>query len=102
MDLSLFRHAPTLRWHPHTVFEPGTGADGTLFADGDERLPLDIYSHAEIGRDIELQRIQLPISNGVGIVIADPATVADAHEAVRSWCRDQLGRDDIEFDLWEE
>jgi hypothetical protein len=42
-----------------------------------------------------------PISDGgVGIVLATPETVEDAQEALRGWCREQLGRDDVVFDAW--
>jgi hypothetical protein len=95
VDLDKFRNTKTLRWQPHTVFEPGKGADGTLFTGEGAGMPLDIYSPEEMTRDVHP-----PISGGVGIVEYKPVAVADAQAAIRGWCREQLGRDDVVFEPW--
>lgn len=97
VDLGAFRAAADLRWHPFTVFEPGGGVDGDLIADGSTHLPLDVYAPDELTRDVHP-----PLSGGVGIVVAAPATTGEAEEALRGWCREQLGRDDVVFEPWDD
>lgn len=95
VNLDRFRNAAALRWQPHTVFEPGKGADGTLYTGEGAGMPLDIFSPDELTRDVHP-----PISGGVGV--ATPQTLEDAQAAVCGWCREQLGRDDVTFDDWTE
>lgn len=96
IDLDKFRNAKTLRWQPFTVFESGKGADGELYTGEGAGLPLDIYSPEEVTCDVTP-----PLSGGVGIVVYKPVAVADAQAAIRGWCREQIGRDDVVFDPWE-
>lgn len=93
VDLTTFRNATELYWQQHTVFEAGRGVDGTLVADKRTRLPLDIYSPDEV-----TSFTRTPLGDGVGVVVATVPTFDDVHEAIRSWCREQLGRDDVGFD----
>lgn len=92
-DLTPFRNAAELTWVRHTVFAPHRGDDGTLVADDGHRIPLDTYSpDTLIGG-----QVRPPMSDNVGIAVVDPVTLEDVHNAIRAWCRIQLGRDDICF-----
>jgi hypothetical protein len=88
--LDVFRDAKTLMWKQHTVFEPHRGDNGTLIADGVHKLPLDTFSG--------VRKNWPPMSQGAGNVMVDPETLDDTREAVRAWCREQIGRDDIRFE----
>lgn len=106
IDLTKFRATDRLIWNRWTVFEPGGGsADGTLYA-GDqdtEGLPLDVFIPDELDIDGVPEILpsgvrMLPYNPLAGVIIvAEPASLAELHETVRAWCRDQLGRDDVEF-----
>lgn len=91
LDLTPFRNAAELTWIRHTVFAPHRGDDGALVTDGGHRLPLDTYTPDTLGE------VQPPMTENVGIAVADPKTLEDVHDAIRAWCRTQLGRGDIHF-----
>ena len=93
VNLDVFRTATTLRWMQQTAFEPGRGDDGYLIADETHTLPLDTYTFAELGPHTD----RPPLTDHAGIVVVEPETVEDAHTAIRAWCKDQLGRDDVAF-----
>jgi hypothetical protein len=95
IDLDPFRNAKTLLWKQHTVFAPHRGDDGTLIADGVHKLPLDTYTTDSLtgGR-----KKWPPMTDGVGIVVVDAETLDDTREAVRAWCLEHIGRDDIRFE----
>lgn len=111
-DLGKFRDARVLRWNRWTVFSPGHGIDGTLYADDDpDGLPLDTYIPAVLP-NLAWTRTWVPrlitLPTGVRVlpdgwsetvigVVADPADLGGLHETLRAWCRDVLGRDDIQF-----
>lgn len=93
LDLTPFTNADTLTWEQITVFAPHRGDDGTLITDTGYRLPLDVFTAANSCADWP------PLSDGLGIVVVeDPTTIDDTREAVRAWCRAQLGRDDVTFE----
>jgi hypothetical protein len=95
IDLGVFRTAKHLQWKRHTVFAPNRGDDGNLIADGAHSLPLDTYT-PDTGT--AKYRSQPPITeDGIGIVVVDPETLEEVHNAVRAWCRNVLDRDDIHF-----
>ena len=95
IDLDIFRAAKHLEWKRWTVFAPSRGDDGNLIADGVHSMPLDTYTTDSLtGRRADWAPIT---TDGVGIVIVDPQTLDDVHDAIRQWCRDQIGRDDITF-----
>jgi len=103
VNLDVFRNAKTLLWKRWSVFEPNRGDDGTLYALNAvgsviDHMPLDSYTEAEAHGIIPREEQRSPItSNGVGIVWVEPATLDELHTAVRAWCKDQFGRDDVEF-----
>lgn len=119
-DLSKFREAKALRWNRWTGFKPGSGTDGTLYADDGSGVPLDTWTEKEAiielarspsrVRTAEPRIVTLP--GGVRVlpaadekaqrnqivgIIADPACLRELHETIRSWARDVLGRDDVQF-----
>jgi len=98
MDLQPFREVAVLRWRAFTEFEPGGGVDGQLTADDTKAMPLDIYTPAELPPGAP---VPPTIVDGVGISVAMPHTMDDVREAVRAWCREVLGRDDVEFEVHE-
>lgn len=98
IDLDVFRNAKKLVWERFTVFAPHRGDDGTLIADGEHRLPLDVVTPDMLG----MSTVGTPPLSGegdetVGIAVVDPNTVDDVHVAVRAWCEAQLLRKDVEF-----
>ncbi len=103
MDTTPFRTAAELRWHPNTIFTPGEGGDGDLIATRPGADPitlvLDIYTPADMASD----KATTPFTGDLGdlgVVVAEPATIEQAQDAIRGWCREQLGRDDVMFDPW--
>lgn len=104
--LNPFADADTITWHRHTVFAPHRSDDGTLYADGCWAdpgalwMPLDTYLPEIVETWAEFRgECKQPVTKeGVGIVVVDPVTIADVHNAVRQWCIDNLGRDDVLFD----
>lgn len=114
IDLTRFREAGAVYWTQHTVFTPGHGVDGTLYADGDpDGQPLDTYTTESLpraswtwGATQEGGLVTLP--SGVRVfpgtwsetvigLICDAGTIAGLRDTVRAWARDVLGRDDIVF-----
>jgi hypothetical protein len=111
-DLTKFRDAAVLRWDLETVFAPGHGADGTLYADDDPGgIPLDTYTTEELAQRAWTRRwknklVTLPSgtrvfpdawSDTVIGVISDTTALSELHSQIRGWARDVLGRDDIQF-----
>jgi hypothetical protein len=101
-DLQPFRDAPSLRWHPFTVFEPGRGDDGQLIASTGETLSLDTWTWRELDR----QTRTTVLTTGqhslyeprIGINVVVPLNQEAMREAIREWCREFIGRDDVAFD----
>lgn len=108
-DLEKFRAAKSLRWNRWTVFEPGRGDDGTLYADDDpDGLPVDTWPAADadalhLGQPVALPGgIRVIQSDGPGPVVAilaAPSDISELHNTIRSWTRYQLGRDDVLFTI---
>jgi hypothetical protein len=101
-ELSALRTAARLCWRPYTAFVPHSGADGDLIGEdavGNEtaRLPLDIFSPDELTADTPVS-----VADGVGLVVAAPATVTEAYAAIQTWCREQLQRTDVAFTGWDQ
>jgi hypothetical protein len=90
VDLRPFRTAEKLVWRRHTVWAPHRGDDGNLVA-GDVSMPLDTWLPGRFTADSITE-------NGVGIAIADPESLEGTHDAIRRWCRQFLGRDNVEFE----
>ncbi|MEV8610253.1 hypothetical protein AB0383_20400 [Amycolatopsis sp. NPDC051373] len=78
----------------HTVFTPHRGDDGNLIADSGHSIPLDIYTPDAIAG---WRGAPPAMANHVGIVVVDPENIDDVHAAVTTWCRDNIGREDIQF-----
>jgi hypothetical protein len=99
IDLDPFRTAVRLEWKLQTVFVPHRLADGMLRAYDTlgytiANFPLNVDTpdlYAEDGSP------DPPITASTGIVVVDPETLGDVHAAVRAWCKEQFGRDDVEF-----
>lgn len=105
--------APALRWCAFTVFEPGSGVDGKLYA-SDRRLdsrrvaagtelglPLDVYTFDEVTKIREDGGYVEPLASGVGIAVGACATREDVEAAVRTWCLVNLSREDVAIDPWD-
>ncbi|QYN17507.1 hypothetical protein [Amycolatopsis sp. DSM 110486] len=97
LDLTPFKTVDRITWTRHTVFEPHRGDDGNLRAyNGDGQIasiPLDTWTPDSPA----VSRGYQPMTDNVGIVVVDPTTLDDVHNAIRDWCRDQLGRNDVTF-----
>lgn len=103
LDLEPFRTADTIRWVRRTVFAPHSGDDGNLVTGTGESIPLDTWTPKSRRRwDPETDTMKIaerpPYDDNSGMVVVDPETLNDVHEAVRAWCRENLGRDDVAFD----
>lgn len=99
-DLGKLRDSRTLRWNRWTVFRPGQGTDGTLYSDDGPGLSLDVWTAAETAAELARRSRQANPDTGEHesvAIVADPRNLDELHEAVRTWCRDTLGRDDVEF-----
>lgn len=97
MSLDPFIHADSLHWRRLTVFEPGRYDDGNLIATTDGawvRMPLDTVQPTP-----SVDSHTYNTHYGQGLALAPPPeTLEDVHEAIRSWCREFLGRDDVRFE----
>lgn len=86
--------AVEVRWQPYTVFKPGNGMDGRLYAaDESVSIPLDIFTQEE-AEELSVEEL----TDDCGAAFAAPATIEEAQTAIRSWCQKHLGRTDIIFD----
>lgn len=91
--LDVLRGAETLVWVQATVFRPGYGDDGNLVGD-DVSIALDTFL-----RDHDHDTNEWNPKYEQGIAVMDPPkSLADTQGAVRAWCREFLGRDDVQFD----
>ncbi|MET9260468.1 hypothetical protein [Amycolatopsis sp. NPDC004079] len=103
LDLEPFRTAETIRWVRRTEFAPHSGDDGNLVASTGHSIPLDTWTPEsrrrwnQRGDGLEIAE-RPPFDDKSGMVVVDPETLDDVHEAVRAWCRDNLGRTDLAFD----
>lgn len=90
-SLTAFRNASKLRWEQYTEFTPGKSVDGAVVADDTKAIPLEVWSE----RDTDVEVGSSTVLGSVGMVVSPARTLSEVHDAVRIWCRNQLGRNDV-------